>query len=69
MRKDQATVTSQTPNDILLRLVYTEGNRKRSANVKVLDVPGHGHFKQTIQQKLPETKAIIVVVDSANRYA
>ena len=46
---------------------FFDGNRKKSANLKAIDVPGQGHFRQQIQQRFNEVLGIILTVDAAYR--
>lgn len=64
LQNKQETVSSLNTNDVIIH-VATEG--ARSKNLRVLDIPGHGTFRQYILQRLNDAIGIIVVIDSANR--
>jgi translation elongation factor EF-4 len=46
-------------------LGQTDGKTK---NVAIIDVPGHYHFKDKINEALEDSKGIILVVDSKEKY-
>ncbi len=67
LKRNQATVTSYQPNEVVLRIEYFDHNRKKSATLKAIDVPGQGHFRQQIQQRFPEVLGVLVIIDSSGR--
>ena len=60
-------MTSYQPNEVTLRIEYFDHNRKKSAALKAIDVPGQGHFRQQIHQRFPEVLGIMVVIDATTR--
>jgi signal recognition particle receptor subunit beta len=34
----------------------------------IVDIPGHGHMRQKLFDRLKETKAIVLLVDGSNKY-
>ena len=58
-------MTSLRPNEAFYHFVRP--GTKRVKNVRILDIPGHGTFRQYIQQRMPEAGAAILLVDSSNR--
>jgi signal recognition particle receptor subunit beta len=46
---------------------YNEGNRRKTVNVKAIDVPGQGHFRQQVQERFNEVLGVLIVIDSTTR--
>ena len=58
----RVTVSSIEVNDTQVPMQLDEGKK-----VRVLDVPGHYHFKEQLLASLEDAKAIILLVDSKDK--
>jgi len=67
MKRYQNTVTSYNANNVVIRMQYNEGNKRKIVNVKAIDVPGQGHFRQQVQGRFNEVLGVLVVIDSTTR--
>jgi len=64
-----STEINETKGEMEVKIPASAINEEnsRSKAVSVVDVPGHYHFKDKLQNILEETKAIIVVIDSKEK--
>ena len=67
------TVTSTESNEsqgqveVKIPASSTSNNEPTSKAVHLIDIPGHFHFKDKLQNTFEQSKSIIVVVDSKDK--
>lgn len=70
----RTTVSSQEINEtpaameVKFPSKITPESETKSKKIRVIDVPGHYHFKEKLNEALDDAKAIILIVDSKEKY-
>jgi len=64
----RTTVTSIDLNETSQLMEVKIPHEEASKKIHTVDIPGHYHFKDKLNETLDEAKAIIVVVDSKEKY-